>query len=108
MKPSVIRFNRYYLFLALSLFLICVPLALSGCGGGSSSSDAVIRTYVAGSYLCGIAIDSSGNVWVANRGNGTPGIANGDSSVTELNSSGTVIGTYAAGSFPEAIASFCC
>jgi sugar lactone lactonase YvrE len=32
----------------------------------------------------GIAVDSSGNVWVANYGNGTAGTAAGDSNVTEL------------------------
>ena len=103
MKPSVIRFNRYYPFLALSLFLIFVPLALSCCGGGSSSG-AKIRTYVAGSRPFGNAIDSSGNVWVANGGNGIPGTGPGNSSVTKLSSSGIVIGTYVAGSLPMGIA----
>ena len=57
-----------------------------------------------GSYPEGIAIDSSGNVWVANDGNGTIGTASGDSNVTELNSSGTTIGTYIVGINPIAIA----
>ena len=138
MKPPVIRFNRCCLFLALSLFLICVPLALSGCGGGSSSgttvrtyvagsfpfgdaidshgniwvanqggnvmelspSGAIINTCVAGSVPIGIAIDSAGNVWVENYGNGKTGIANGDSNVTELSPACAKIGTYATGSFP--------
>jgi streptogramin lyase len=102
MKTSVIRFKRHYLFLALGLFLF-IPLALSGCGGASSSGTKV-GTYVAGRALFGDAIDSHGNVWVANGGNGTPGLANGDSNVTELNSSGAVIGTYVAGSLPETLA----
>ena len=51
--------------------------------------------------LFGNAIDSSGNVWVANGGNGTPGTAPGDSSVTKLSPSGRRIGTYVAGSLPE-------
>ena len=41
--------------------------------------------YTVGSTPMGIAIDSSGNVWVAN---------DGSNNVTELNSSGAVIGTY--------------
>ncbi len=66
MKPSAIRFNRCCLFLALSLFLIFVSLALWGCGSGDSSGTA-IRTYVAGSLPEIVAIDSAGNVWVANK-----------------------------------------
>ena len=61
-------------------------------------------TYVAGSGPAGIAIDGSGNVWVANYGNGTAGTASGDSNVTELSSTGGVVGTYVAGSYPYAIA----
>jgi hypothetical protein len=99
MKPSVIRLNRYHLFLALSLFLIFVPQALFGC-----SSVPNIRTYVAGSSCFGNAIDSAGNIWVANGGNGTPGTAAGDSNVTELSPSGRVIGTYVAGMVPIGIA----
>ena len=41
---------------------------------------------------------------MANKGNGTPGTASGDSNVMELNSSGKLIGTYVAGSSPFAIA----
>ncbi|MHB8232025.1 MAG: NHL repeat-containing protein [bacterium] len=97
MKRPIIRFNRYYLFPILSLFLIFFVLTLSGCGGGGSSSGPVIYTYVAGAGPFGNAIDSAGNVWVANGFNGT---------VTELNSSGAVIGTntYLAGNLPETVA----
>jgi sugar lactone lactonase YvrE len=53
-----------------------------------------------GTIPIGIAIDKSGNVWVENYGNGTPGTAAGDSNVTELSPSGSVIGTYVAGRYP--------
>src|ERR1035437_205692 len=103
MKPSVIRFNRYYRFLASSLFLMLIPLVLSSCGGGSSSAP-TIGTYAAGSFCFGNAIDSAGNIWVANGGNGTPGTAAGDSNVMKLSPSGKVIGTYVAGAGPIGIA----
>ena len=41
---------------------------------------------------------------MANGGNGTPGTASGDSNVTKLSPSGTVIGAYVAGSFPIVMA----
>jgi DNA-binding beta-propeller fold protein YncE len=69
-----------------------------------SPSGALIGTYAVGIYPYGIAIDSSGNVWVVNAGNGTAGIATGDSNVTELSSSGALIGTYAVGIYPYGIA----
>jgi hypothetical protein len=63
-----------------------------------------MNTYVAGNYCFDNAIDSAGNIWVANAGNGTPGTAAGDSNITEMNSSGKVIGTYVAGTGPIGIA----
>ena len=60
--------------------------------------------YPTGTDPKGIAIDASGNVWVVNQGNGTVGPAPGDSNVTELSSSGKLIGTYAAGTYPDGIA----
>jgi streptogramin lyase len=69
-----------------------------------SSSGTLIGTYGAGSHPEGVAIDPGGNVWVVNKGNGTPGTAPGDSNVTKLSSSGTLIGTYVAGSLPEIVA----
>ena len=51
-----------------------------------------------------IAIDSSGNLWIANYGDGTIGNATEDSNVMELNSSGQIIGTYLVGSYPDGIA----
>ncbi len=84
-----------------------VTLALSGCGGGTSPGHALgpaVRTYVAGTNCFGNAIDSAGNVWVANTGNGNPGTAIGDSNITKLSPSGVVIGTYVAGTFPIGIA----
>ena len=49
-------------------------------------------------------MDSAGNVWVANKGSGTPGMGLTDSNVTELSSTGVTLGTYVAGSHPEGIA----
>ncbi len=69
-----------------------------------SPTGALIGTYVAGSSPGGIAIDSSGNIWVANKGNGTPGTGLLDSNVTELSSTGITIGTFIAGSHPEGLA----
>ena len=50
---------------------------------------------VGGSNPEAIAVDASGNVWTANYGS---------NSVTELNSSGTILNTYAVGSHPDALA----
>ncbi|MHB1696903.1 MAG: hypothetical protein ACYCSQ_02185 [bacterium] len=59
-----------------------LTLTLSGCGGGSSSgSGPTINTYVAGAGPFGNAIDSAGNIWVANGGNGIPGTAERDNNV---------------------------
>ncbi|MGB8479691.1 MAG: NHL repeat-containing protein [Acidobacteriaceae bacterium] len=92
------------------IFLVSVNVVLmEGCGGGNTPATPVtpsstINTYVAGSFCFGNAIDSAGNIWVANEGNGSPGTALGESNVTELSPSGTVIGTYLAGSVPIGIA----
>ncbi len=75
-----------------------------------SPSGKLIGTYTAGSNPRGIAIDAAGNVWVTNAGNGVVGngnfvgVAKYYSCVTELSSSGKLIGTYNAGSTPEDIA----
>ena len=64
-------------------------------------------TYTVGSYPNGsVAIDSSGNVWTANGGNGTAGTAAGDSNVTELVAAGgyAASNTYVAGSYCEGVA----
>jgi YVTN family beta-propeller protein len=55
----------------------------------------VIGTYSVGNSPGGIAIDGSGNVWVANYG---------DNTVTVLSSSGALIATYSVGSHPAGIA----
>ena len=52
-------------------------------------------TYSTGIKPSAIAVDSSGNAWVANNGNNT---------ITEISSSGTVLGTYPTGKDPSAIA----
>lgn len=63
-----------------------------------------IGNFSAGSYADAIAIDNNGNIWIANDGNGTAGIAYGDSNLTELSPTGKTIGTFAAGSVPWSIA----
>ena len=75
-----------------------------GSSSTTTTNNATTYTYTVGSNPEGVAIDSNGNIWVANKGNGTVGTVSGDSNVTELNSSGTVIGIYTAGVEPDAIA----
>ena len=59
------------------LFAVMAPAGLSCCGSSSGTGEgAVINTYKAGIFPFGDAIDSHGNVWVANKGHGTPRIAN--------------------------------
>jgi streptogramin lyase len=53
------------------------------------------NSYAVGSYPQGIAIDSSGNIWVANSSS---------NNVTEISASGIIIGTYSVGSSPQGIA----
>ena len=60
-----------------------------------NSSGVVVGTYAVGTYPVAIAVDSSGNVWVAN---------DSSNNVTELNSSGVVVGTYTVGSEPVGVA----
>ena len=52
-------------------------------------------TYTVGNNPFAIAIDSVGNVWVTN---------NADNTVTELNSSGSLLGTFHVGTQPRGIA----
>ena len=107
MKRISKRFNRFgFSLLLLAMFLFAGALPVSariygGWGGRSSpSSGKTVGTYAVGTNPQGIAIDSSGNVWVANNGSG-----NGSgSNVTELNSFGATVGTYAAGAGPNGIA----
>ena len=54
-----------------------------------------IGTYAVGSNPESVAVDSGGNVWVANCGS---------NNVTKLDSNGNTIGTYAVGSCPDGIA----
>ncbi len=63
----------------------------------SNSVYAVADEYIysVGKWPEGIAIDSSGNVWVANYD---------DATISELNSSGITVGTYNVGWYPEGIA----
>ena len=65
----------------------------NGYGQGTSSkrdsvmelnpSGTLIGTHVTGSQPYGLAIDKSGNVWVTNYGNGTPGTGFMNSNVQE-------------------------
>ncbi len=95
------RYARRQIFLIIPVILTAF---LAACGGSSSSTTPTTATFVAGSKARSVAIDASGNVWVANSGNGTIGTAAGDSNVTELNSGGAVISTYSAGSYPGTLA----
>ena len=61
----------------------------------SSTAYVISRLYGVGKYPADIAMDASGNLWVANYGS---------ADVTELSPSGSVIGTYPAGNQPIAIA----
>lgn len=75
----------------LVLFFALVELGIYGVGcgphggGGGNAYDAPL----------GIAVDASGNIWVTNSNSNT---------VTELNMTGTTIGTYTVGSEPAGIA----
>lgn len=69
-------------------------------GGISDSASLMVTpantaTFQVGSAPEGIAIDASGNVWIANWG---------DSSVTKLSSSGAVLGTFSVDGYPGGIA----
>ncbi len=75
-------------------------IADNGKGCASFSTTNVSNGFVGGTYNVGtspygIAIDESGDVWVANLGS---------SNVTELSFSGTTIGTYNVGTRPAGIA----
>lgn len=87
----------------LSAVLIS-PLFLGAVNSATAASNVNTHTYSLDSAPGDIAIDGSGNVWVVNSGNGTAGTAAGDSNVTELSSTGALIGTYAAGTSPAGIA----
>ena len=55
----------------------------------------LLGTYTVGANPVGVAIDSSGNVWVAN---------NGSANVSKLSSAGALLGTYTVGANPHGIA----
>jgi streptogramin lyase len=91
------------------LSILLVSLVLFGAVSAVSAASSVItHTYAVGINPEDIAIDTSGNVWVVNNGNGTAGTAVGDSNVMELRPNGrggyTSATTYTAGIYPDAIA----
>ncbi|MFZ2038492.1 MAG: LamG-like jellyroll fold domain-containing protein [Minisyncoccia bacterium] len=61
-----------------------------------NSSGGLVGTYTVGTTPYGIAIDASGNVWMANY--------IGTNNVTKLNSSGGLVGTYNVGTYSTGIA----
>ena len=65
-----------------------------GSSSTTTTNNATTYTYTVGSYPDAIAIDGSGNVWIANYGS---------DNVTELSSTGAFMGTYSVGSAPDAI-----
>ncbi len=67
------------------LSILLVSFFLLGAVNSVSAISTHTYTYDVGSSPCGIAIDASGNVWVANYGvNGVAGTDPGDGNVTEL------------------------
>ncbi|MHB8563472.1 MAG: Vgb family protein, partial [Acidiferrobacteraceae bacterium] len=60
-----------------------------------SPTGTVLGTFTVGTNPIGIAIDQSGNVWIAN---------NGSNNVTKLSPTGTVLGTFTVGTNPIGIA----
>ena len=61
----------------------------------STVSQLVTNTFSVGSKPEGIAIDASGNIWVANSGGKT---------VSKLSPAGTTVGTYTVGVAPQGVA----
>jgi DNA-binding beta-propeller fold protein YncE len=83
-------------------------MSLTGTGGQAADSGiaasnvmiipiagATLGTYSVGSYPNGVAVDASGNVWVANSGS---------ANVTKLSSAGATLGTYSVGTSPIGVA----
>ena len=70
-------------------------MAVTINGANATSNNFTNQTCHVGISPYGIAIDGSGNVWVANDGSGN---------VTELSSTGAVFGTYAVSTDPTVIA----
>ena len=71
-----------------------------------NSSGSLIGTYSTIGSPLGIAIDPSGNVWVANNwcGSGVICYVDKENSISEFNSTGSIIGTYTVGVRPWGIA----
>ena len=71
-----------------------------------SPSGAVLGTFAVGTGPSGIAIDASGNVWITNYGvtELPPAADVPGNTVTELSSSGALLGTFTVGTRPSGIA----
>ena len=71
-----------------------------------SSSGSNLGTYSTIGSPLGIAIDPYGNVWVANNwcGSGTVCDLNKENSISEFNSTGSIVGTYTVGLRPWGVA----
>ncbi len=86
-------------YFPISYYFVITAVNSAGESGYSNEVNAMPKpleyTYAVGSNPMGIAIDKSGNIWVAN---------NGSNNVTELSSSGLYINTYTVGSNPVSIA----
>ncbi len=107
MEPKMKQQLKLSRFLCM---LILVPLAGVGNyvygqqAAPSASSSVKGDTFVVGVRPNDLAIDRSGDVWITNKGNGTPGTTLDDSNVTELSNAGNKLGTFVAGSDPNGIA----
>ncbi len=88
-KRSVIVFSFLFLSLFLSLILSLNGVYAAACVLGQTSTTRV------GGWPLAIAIDGSGNSWIANSGSST---------VTKVSGSGSVLGTYSVGKYPYSIA----
>ncbi len=79
---------RVYSFFGTAVLLLFVSLVLSGCqnkNSGKSLGSVKTRTFKAGKEPRAIAVDSSGNVWVANKKS---------DNIMKFSQKGVVIGTY--------------
>ena len=90
-KTEFMKKVRVYSFFGTAILLLSVSLVslvLSGCqnkNAGKSPGSVKTRTFKAGKKPRAIAVDASGNVWVANEGS---------NNIMKFSQKGVVIGTY--------------